>query len=151
VTANEILNEINYIINYLHTMCSNERIPLDLLRAQVESAALRLEVLRSHLVPFNTSPASNLWNLAHLPFHIHYTPLSTKEETVTRTWKERLFTLPWQPWQRYKLQTQPAIYGVNLPPPGLPGLLPSPDHQTITFIAHPSFKDVIEKALKGQP
>ena len=89
--------------------------------------------------------------LPALPFHVYYTPYATKEETVTRTWKERLFTRPWRPWQRDKLQTQPAIYRVNLPPPGLTGLPLSPRPQTITFIVHPAFKDAIERVLKGLP
>ena len=88
--------------------------------------------------------------LPALPFHVYYTPYATKEETVTRTWKERLFTLPWRPWQKDKLQTQPAIYKANLPPPGLPGPPIYTHRQTITFIAHPTFKDAIEEAVKGQ-
>lgn len=84
------------------------------------------------------------------PPQIYYTPFATKEETVTRTWKERLFTRPWRPLQRTKLQFQPAIYMVNLPPLGLPGLPISSRRQPPTFIAHPAFKDAIEKALKGQ-
>jgi hypothetical protein len=29
---------------------------------------------------------------------------------VERTWKERLFTCPWKPWQRFRYEPDPLIY-----------------------------------------
>ena len=90
--------------------------------------------------------------LPHIPsIQLYYTPYATKEKTIARTWKERLFSLPWRPWQRDNLQYQPAIYLVNIP--SLPSLtLPHlPQRNATLFIAHPSFKHAIEKGLKDQP
>lgn len=83
------------------------------------------------------------------PLQIYYTSFATKEETVTRTWKERLFTLPWRPRQKHKIQSQPAIYIASLPCLNL-AIFPQVSRQATTIITHPSFKDAIEKALKGQ-
>jgi hypothetical protein len=33
-----------------------------------------------------------------------------KDKIVNRTWKERLFTLPWKPWTKTKIIKEPAIY-----------------------------------------
>jgi hypothetical protein len=33
-----------------------------------------------------------------------------KDKIVNRTWKERLFTLPWKPWAKTKVIKEPAIY-----------------------------------------
>ena len=57
-------------------------------------------------------------------------------ELVKRTWKERLFTRPWKPRQRYKhimVKLNPQMYRVNFPGQGK------------KIIAHPSLKAQIEK------
>jgi hypothetical protein len=59
MTADEILNEIDYIINYLYAMRRNERLTAQVLRIQAGQMALRLEVLRSRLTSFKTSLATN--------------------------------------------------------------------------------------------
>jgi hypothetical protein len=51
-----------------------------------------------------------------------------KNKIVNRTWKERLFTLPWEPWLKTKIIKEPAIYET---PYGI--------------VAHTSFKPVLEK------
>jgi hypothetical protein len=33
-----------------------------------------------------------------------------KDKIINRTWKERLFTLPWKPWTKTKVIKEPAIY-----------------------------------------
>lgn len=87
------------------------------------------------------------------PFHLYYTPFATRDQMVTRTWKHRLLTLPWRPRQKYKIQSQPAIYLVNVPFHRLRlRILPHRPQRKVTFIvAHPSFRHRIEKALESRP
>ena len=85
------------------------------------------------------------------PIHNYYTPHATQDHMVTRTWKERLLTLPWQPRQIYKIQSQPAIYLVNVPFHRLSILPPHPQRNVTFIVAHPSFQHQIEKALEGRP
>ena len=60
MTADEILNEIDYVINYLYAMRRNERLTQNTLRLQAGHAALRLEVVRSRLTPTKADPTTNL-------------------------------------------------------------------------------------------
>lgn len=59
----------------------------------------------------------------------------TKPETIKRSWKERLFSLPWRPWVKTKVirvpNYKPAIYRVGN-----------------RFIYHPALKAEIMKAVE---
>ena len=61
-------------------------------------------------------------------------------EIVKRTWKDRLFTKPWQPTRKYKrvmVSLNPQIYRANLPGRGW------------TIIAHTSLRDEITRAFQS--
>ena len=75
---------------------------------------LTLDELVSKL---NSPPSHNA------PLYALYTNLTTNEIT-TRTWRERLFSLPWRPHKKYKWVQRPALYLLT---------------PTITVLAHPSF------------
>lgn len=85
------------------------------------------------------------------PLQIYYTPHATRDVTVTRPWKERLFTRPWHPWHRYKVEPHPAIYLVNIPSHRFRRLRRFPPRQCTIVIAHPSFQNEIQEALEGPP
>ena len=59
MTADEVLNEIDHIINYLYMMRHNDRLTPYTLRKRAGLAALKLEVLRGRLIPLQLDPASN--------------------------------------------------------------------------------------------
>ncbi len=60
----------------------------------------------------------------HLGTNIFYNINVVSEEIVKRTWKERLFSLPWKPFLKTKTIIKPAIYQVGN-----------------DIIAHPFYKD----------
>lgn len=55
-----------------------------------------------------------LYRIAGLTLQVIYDPLACKDVQVKvkRTWRERLFTRPWQPWKSYRRETkkEPAIF-----------------------------------------
>ena len=51
---------------------------------------------------------------------------------VRRTWKERLFSLPWRPFQAIRTEEIPAIYEVRNPSQGLFAI-----GSSHFFVAHP--------------
>lgn len=46
---------------------------------------------------------------------IHETPHAVEHKEVKRTWRERLFSRPWQPWVKTKIVVKPAMFIVNVP------------------------------------
>ena len=51
---------------------------------------------------------------------------------IPRTWKERLFSWPWRPWQATRIVTtyEPTMYRIGWPSPHI--------------LAHPAFKTELE-------
>ncbi len=82
------------------------------------------------------------------PEHIDYTTEAATNKIYERTWKERLFTFPWRPWKKYKYVAEPAIYITPIPCYPSPTLPPIYLCPTAFITAHPSFRNVIEKALE---
>ncbi len=82
------------------------------------------------------------------PEHINYTIDAATTKITERSFRERLFTFPWRPWQKYKYLPQPAIYITPIPRYPSPVSPPIYLCRTAFITAHPSFRDQIEKALK---
>jgi hypothetical protein len=58
----------------------------------------------------------------NLPPKIFYDVNATKPVKIIRTWKERLFGLPWKPWEKFKEEREPCIlsfYGYVIVHPSL--------------------------------
>ena len=70
-----------------------------------------------------------LSNIPSLP-HVYYSPNCVIHKTVKRTWKERLFTFPWNPWLATKICFEPTIYKIGN-----------------DFVAHTSYKNKMEEYL----
>jgi hypothetical protein len=70
-----------------------------------------------------------LQNLSPMP-KIYYSSYCGNLKNIKRTWKERLFTLPWNPWIKTKIYIEPTIYKIG-----------------DNFVAHISYKSKIERIL----
>ena len=81
-----------------------------------------------------------LGTLGRIPVIYSDHACNPKYENIKRSWKERLFTKPWQPKRKYKnvmVELNPQMYRVNIPGRGL------------TIVAHTSLHDEIVRACKS--
>lgn len=78
----------------------------------------------------------------HLP--VIYSPFAYENISVKRTWRERLFTRPWRPRQKHRLETKPAIFVARQ----TTTIFPSSCQCII--IAHPALKDYIIEAFEAK-
>ncbi len=68
-----------------------------------------------------------------LGIKIIYSTNAVEKIVIERSWKERLFTLPWTPWKKTQIHLKPCIYMLY-------------DSQ---LIIHPSLKTNLLEAMKG--
>ena len=71
---------------------------------------------------------------------------------IKRTWKDRLFELPWRPWEstRIGMEFVPGIYSIDIP--SIPSTFSlhgarMPKHKFV--LAHTSFENDIQEALEN--
>lgn len=62
-------------------------------------------------------------------------------EVVLRTWKERLFSWPWRPWQRTKEIPNRKLLKININ--GFTGMLPTEE----VYVAHPMIINEIRRSI----
>ena len=63
---------------------------------------------------------------------------ATIEKKIDRTWRDRLFSRPWQPLKKMKIEKEPAMYMVN---DSQMSFMTGQDY----FVIHPSLKIEVDK------